>query len=423
MRLLGLSMLACSFVVFGGERQEAMVHLAPDVVLSESFLAQMQTQEKTRDEDSYLESGEVPEEPHLGALEKESPYISGIAHLIQNFYAVSTGDLLFVMDMETGKDVKLLFDASRKKDAWITSIAAFSFQGKVYLVSGSRDGNGRIWNPATGECIQRLPEKKRNGVDSLSTFTHEGKPYVAAGYYDGMIRIWDPMKGECIACLRGHTGRVTALASGALENGALPYLVSGSYDDTVRVWEPFTGACTQILLGHQGFITAVTAISYQETVYAISAGSYDRTLCMWDISTGELVKKWMGHTSAIYQVDSFLHEDEVYIVSAGSVGKDRGVHVWKWSRNTQRRWWQMKFTTSSVSLAMKLPPPKSWVSSFASVKRGQERYLLVNSQDGVSTLWKLGSKKMVSTRSPFFHFNLKKKCLSTQQSSQNELEL
>jgi WD40 repeat protein len=63
--------------------------------------------------------------------------------------------------------------------------------------------------------------------------TPDGKRVVATGAVDGPIRIWDLATGTCLDTLIGHTDRVDAIA--VTPDGKR--VISGSFDKTVRVWD------------------------------------------------------------------------------------------------------------------------------------------------------------------------------------------
>jgi hypothetical protein len=90
-------------------------------------------------------------------------------------------------------------------------------------------------------------------------------------------RQWVPP--ACLMVLRGHAGRVWAVALSADGRTA----VSGSDDNTVRSWDLSTGRCTAVLEGHAGWVNAVALSADGRT--AVS-GSYDKTVRSWDLTTG-----------------------------------------------------------------------------------------------------------------------------------------
>jgi WD40 repeat protein len=70
---------------------------------------------------------------------------------------------------------------------------------------------------------------------------------------DGTVRLWDAATGAVLQTLKGHTGRVWAIAFSP--DGK--QLASASDDRTVRLWDAATGAALQTLEGHTGRVWAV----------------------------------------------------------------------------------------------------------------------------------------------------------------------
>ncbi|EWY97463.1 hypothetical protein FOYG_02302 [Fusarium oxysporum NRRL 32931] len=60
---------------------------------------------------------------------------------------------------------------------------------------------------------------------------------------DMTVKVWDAATGACLQTLEGHDGRVFSVAFSA--DGQR--LASGSSDETVRVWDAVTGVCVQTL--------------------------------------------------------------------------------------------------------------------------------------------------------------------------------
>jgi len=78
---------------------------------------------------------------------------------------------------------------------------------------------------------------------------------LASGSYDKTIRIWDPATGECLQTLEGHTDWVLALA--ALPDGRL---ASGSEDTTIRIWDPHTWKELSVHEWHQNSVSSLTTL-------------------------------------------------------------------------------------------------------------------------------------------------------------------
>ncbi|MFI6100139.1 P-loop NTPase fold protein [Lentzea sp. NPDC051213] len=73
----------------------------------------------------------------------------------------------------------------------VTSLAVFPTTGEPLLVSGSRGGSVRLWNPRTGELIRRSEPSR---VSVLVVYAGpDGQARIASGGETGRLRIWNPM--------------------------------------------------------------------------------------------------------------------------------------------------------------------------------------------------------------------------------------
>merc|ERR1712196_455799 len=70
---------------------------------------------------------------------------------------------------------------------------------------------------------------------------------VATASLDCLARIWDRASGQCMQTLFGHEGPVVSVAF-ASGDGTL---VTAANDDTAKVWSMDTFTCTQTLVGHK----------------------------------------------------------------------------------------------------------------------------------------------------------------------------
>ena len=67
-----------------------------------------------------------------------------------------------------------------------------------------------------------------------------------SGSDDNTIKVWDVATGACLQTLEGHANAVYSVCVSA--DGSR--LFSGSDDNTIKVWDVATGACLQTLEGH-----------------------------------------------------------------------------------------------------------------------------------------------------------------------------
>jgi WD40 repeat protein len=77
--------------------------------------------------------------------------------------------------------------------------------------------------------------------------------------------------------LRGHTGRVCALAFSPLGK---QFLFSGSLDNTIKIWNPATASCVATLKDHAG---GVYCLKFSKDGKTLVSGSGDTTIKLWEM--------------------------------------------------------------------------------------------------------------------------------------------
>jgi cell division cycle protein 20 (cofactor of APC complex) len=173
------------------------------------------------------------------------------------------------------------------------------------------------------ERLLALPEG--TAVTALR-WTTEGR-HLGVGTTQGEVQIWDSASQRQLRSLRGHSGRIGALAwhehilsSGAADAevhlhdvrvrehlvsrlaGAhadlvcgLDYsvggsLASGGNDNTVCIWETAAArAPLHTLTEHRAAVKALRWCPWQRNVLATGGGSADRQVCLWNASSGRLL--------------------------------------------------------------------------------------------------------------------------------------
>lgn len=190
----------------------------------------------------------------------------------------------------------------------VRSVSTESVQGGQLILSGSRDGTGRLWHrPASGPAAFAPASvlSGHQGFVNAVTFwrrTDRSLFAVTAGQ-DKTIRIHSVAHaGDSVAAARdpaailtGHTENVCALASGPAPDGKSSYLVSASWDKTAKVWRE-DGTCVATLKGHEMAVWAVLLLPNGQVLTA----SADKTIRLWDPSRPQApLAVFMGHKDAI----------------------------------------------------------------------------------------------------------------------------
>jgi WD40 repeat protein len=126
--------------------------------------------------------------------------------------------------------------------------------------------------------------------------------------------------------IRGHTGRVTAVAAGALPDGT-PVIISGGLDGTVRVRRTADGTPVgEPLTGHTGGVNAVAAGALPDGTPVIISGGLDGTVRVRRTVDGTPVGEPLaGHTGGVNAVAAGALPDGTPVIISG--GDDWRVRV------------------------------------------------------------------------------------------------
>ncbi|KAL6712638.1 hypothetical protein ACN47E_000515 [Coniothyrium glycines] len=182
------------------------------------------------------------------------------------------------------------WDASRSTLEGHTShVQAIAFSpDEQTVISASADNSIRLWDTATGNCLETLDG--HTGAITAIALSSRNEQLVASASEDHTVRIWDISTGMCRWTLEGHSGKVKAVAFSP-SDGQL--VMSASEDNTIRLWEVDTGTCHHTLKGHSGPIEVVE-FSPPDGRLIVSA-SMDKTVQLWDTAKGTPYSTVKGH--------------------------------------------------------------------------------------------------------------------------------
>src|SRR6185503_16284698 len=112
-----------------------------------------------------------------------------------------------------------------------------------------------------------------------------------SGSADGELRIWDPRASRCLRAIDAHTGRITAVAIDP-EAGQI---LSTSWDKSLKTWDVESGDCLRTLFGHSKLF-GVSERAYRSDGHRVVSRSFDyRTLKIWSPSGGSRAETLIHH--------------------------------------------------------------------------------------------------------------------------------
>lgn len=195
------------------------------------------------------------------------------------------------------------------------NIVAVALSSSVYL-----------YNVSSAACEELLTLKENEGCVTNLRWTPDGE-HLAIGVNTGEVQLWRASTLKQVRSLKGHSGRIGALAwyehilsSGAqdaevhhhdvrakdhlvnrligahadlvcgLDYNSDGVLASGGNDNGVCIWDSI-GARTpvHVLTEHQAAVKAVKWCPFQRNVLATGGGTADRQVCLWNAMTGRLL--------------------------------------------------------------------------------------------------------------------------------------
>jgi len=138
------------------------------------------------------------------------------------------------------------------------------------------DQRSRIWDTATGQCLQTLVHEDNASVVTCR-FSPNGK-YVLAWTLDGCIRLWDYVEGHCKKTYQGHENKKWSIGGAFGVYGTEAFVVSGSEDGSIVIWDVKTKNILQQLDGHDGVVMWVDTHPFDDVIVS---GGLDSKVKIW----------------------------------------------------------------------------------------------------------------------------------------------
>ncbi|KAJ2779779.1 hypothetical protein H4R18_003807 [Coemansia javaensis] len=202
------------------------------------------------------------------------------SHALRSLAFHPSGD--YIAAGGDGPEVRLY--AVRTGDAYLlppgpaqhaAGIAHVTYSGSgAAIASASRDGAVRIWDGASGRCVQTIARAHGGEPATSVAFARDGRHVLSAGL-DSAVRLWDASSGRLV---REYAGADVA-ANAVFSHDAALVLAPDAAASAVAAWDAASGRLLGRIAGGSQRVTWVAASPAAAGLVACSA---DGGVSCWD---------------------------------------------------------------------------------------------------------------------------------------------
>lgn len=152
-----------------------------------------------------------------------------------------------------------------------------------HMVTGSGDGNARLWDLDTGEVVRTLG----GGRTVTAVGCSPDGLLLLTGHDDAAVNLWNMGTGNFIRAFTGHGGDADKAINTVAFSPDGSKVLTGSSDSTAKLWNTNTGELLRTFTGHT---KRVTAAVFTPDGAQVLTGAEDNQVRVWNAQSGELIR-------------------------------------------------------------------------------------------------------------------------------------
>ncbi|NUL02181.1 trypsin-like peptidase domain-containing protein [Streptomyces lunaelactis] len=236
------------------------------------------------------------------------------------YLAIGSGDAVYLWDPATEAGAKRLITL-KGHDSTVYDLCQLQAADRTYFATASADKTVRLWDPATGECVQVIT----GHTDWVNTVCRVPSPrgdLLASAGVDATVRLWDPLSNETpLRMLTGHKDAINAMC--AIEVGNRVLLATGGADATIRLWDPVTGEAVRTIRGRAEPVLKLCPLEVEgQSLLACTTGD---AIQLWDPASDDAALTLRGHSDDIGALCTLPVHGRTFLASGGL---DHTVRLW-----------------------------------------------------------------------------------------------
>jgi len=320
----------------------------------------------------------------------------------------SHDNTILIWDISNLPDVSTVATLRGHRDS-VLSLAFSSFYSDRYLISGSIDGDVRIWDVDASEVEAQVREEDAKGVIAATVVRQDSwintvaacpaGPYFAFAGGDRAVNVWKleerddrsnqqaadqnghQLEVEEVGTFRGHEDQISDLDFSP--DGK--EIVSASNDGTIRIWNIAMPRCVPSLEGHQSKVNK--AVFTRDGRYLASAGG-DASARIWNVEMCQEVGSPLHHLRKEVMDLAFCENDRYLATVSMAVPEEDQQYeltgqlcLWDWRAGKRLREMDFKAGATAIDYCE------------------YEKRLAVGFSDGKVILWRLNSTGTLEKKS------------------------